>query len=140
MADIFIKLVNMSIAAGWLILAVIILRLVLYKAPKWMNCMLWGIVAFRLVCPVSFESTFSLVPSAETIDSDMIRDSSKQSAVSREEAQFGKFFVNMPNQQKLETAEETGSDTLTAGDSNVPVKADYHESAEIGRASCRERV
>lgn len=129
MADIFIKLVNMSIAAGWLILAVIILRLVLYKAPKWMNCILWGIVAFRLVCPVSFESTFSLVPSAETIDSDMIRDVSKRSDVSREEAQSGKFSVNMPNQQKLETAEETGSDALTAGDSNVPVKADYHESA-----------
>lgn len=73
MGAVFTKLLNMSIAASWLIVAVIILRLVLKKAPKWINCLLWGLVAIRLVCPVSFESTFSLVPSAETINSGMIR-------------------------------------------------------------------
>ena len=49
------------------VLAVLILRFVLKKAPKWINVLLWGIVAIRLICPFSFESTLSLIPSAETI-------------------------------------------------------------------------
>ena len=57
----------MSISASWLVLAVLILRFVLKKAPKWINVLLWGIVAIRLICPFSFESTLSLIPSAETI-------------------------------------------------------------------------
>lgn len=67
MTDLFLKIINMSIAASWLILAVLLLRLVLKKAPKWVNVLLWGIVAVRLLCPFSFESALSLVPSAETI-------------------------------------------------------------------------
>ena len=64
---IFIQLYNMSVSAGWLILAVIVLRLFMRKAPRWICCVLWAMVAVRLVCPVSLESIFSLVPSAETI-------------------------------------------------------------------------
>ena len=67
MSSFFLKIVNMSIAASWLILAVVLLRVVLKKAPKWINVLLWGIVAFRLICPFSFESALSLIPSAETI-------------------------------------------------------------------------
>ena len=63
----FLKIINMSISASWLVLAVLILRFVLKKAPKWINVLLWGIVAIRLICPFSFESTLSLIPSAETI-------------------------------------------------------------------------
>lgn len=73
MSEVFLKLFNMSIAAGWLILAVIVLRLLLKKAPKWLSCILWAIVAIRLVCPVSFESSFSLIPSAETINPEVVR-------------------------------------------------------------------
>lgn len=73
MDAVFIKLLNMSIAASWLILAVIILRILLKKAPKWINCILWGIAAVRLVCPFSFESILSLIPSAEIINSDIVR-------------------------------------------------------------------
>ena len=67
MNELFLKIVNMSISASWLVLAVLILRLVLKKAPKWVNVVLWGIVAIRLICPFSFESALSLIPSAETI-------------------------------------------------------------------------
>lgn len=67
MADIFLKIVNMSISACWIVLAVILLRILLKKAPKWINCVLWGIAGLRLVMPFSFESVFSLIPSAETI-------------------------------------------------------------------------
>lgn len=67
MADIFLKIVNMSISACWIVLAIILLRILLKKAPKWINCVLWGIAGLRLVMPFSFESIFSLIPSAETI-------------------------------------------------------------------------
>lgn len=73
MEFIFLKLFNMSIAAGWLILAVIILRLFLKKAPKWLSCTLWAIAAVRLVCPFSFESPISLIPSAETLSPYTVR-------------------------------------------------------------------
>lgn len=74
MSSLFLKIVNMSIAASWLILAVVLLRVVLKKAPKWIHVLLWGIVAFRLICPFSFESALSLIPSAETISPEIMMD------------------------------------------------------------------
>jgi Antirepressor regulating drug resistance, predicted signal transduction N-terminal membrane component len=67
MSAVFLKILNMSITASWLILAVVLVRLLLKKAPKWIPCLLWGLVAIRLVCPFSFGSIFSLIPSSETI-------------------------------------------------------------------------
>ena len=67
MAAIFLKLLNLSISASWLVLAVLALRFALRKAPKWTNVLLWGIVALRLMLPFSIESALSLVPSAETV-------------------------------------------------------------------------
>lgn len=72
MSELFLKIVNMSISASWLVLAVLLLRFVLKKAPKWVNVLLWGIVAARLVCPFSIESALSLIPSAETITPDIM--------------------------------------------------------------------
>ncbi len=72
MTAVFIQLINMSIAAGWLILAVILLRIILKNAPKWIRCILWGLVALRLIFPVSVESIFSLLPTAETIPQDIV--------------------------------------------------------------------
>ena len=63
----FLKLANMSISASWLVLVILVLRLVLKKAPKWVNVLLWGIVAVRLICPFSIESALSLIPSTQTI-------------------------------------------------------------------------
>lgn len=62
MNELFLKIINMSISASWPVLAVLILRLVLKKAPKWVNVLLWGIVAIRLICPFSIESPVSLIP------------------------------------------------------------------------------
>ncbi len=67
MHTVFLQLVNRSIAAGWLVLAVLVLRLVLQRAPKWIHVCLWGLVAVRLVCPFSLESPWSLIPSTQTI-------------------------------------------------------------------------
>lgn len=74
MNDVFLKILNMSITASWLIIAVLLLRLVLRKSPKWINCLLWAIVALRLIMPFSIESIFSLVPSTETIETSVSKD------------------------------------------------------------------
>lgn len=67
MAEIFQKALNMSIAAGWLILAVIALRLLLRRAPKRFRLLLWAVVGLRLALPWSIESALSLIPSAQTL-------------------------------------------------------------------------
>lgn len=74
MDDVFLKLVNLSISASWLILAVLVLRVVLKKAPKWVMPLLWSVVALRLVCLFSIESALSLIPSAETIPSEIVTE------------------------------------------------------------------
>ena len=62
MTDLFLKLLNMSLSASWLVLAVIALRLLLRRAPRWISCLLWALVAVRLICPFSLESIYSLLP------------------------------------------------------------------------------
>ena len=77
MSSFFLEIVNMSISASWIVLAVLLLRLLLKKAPKWIMVLLWGIVAVRLICPFSIESAMSLIPSSETINTDiMVEDDS----------------------------------------------------------------
>ncbi|WP_343208129.1 M56 family metallopeptidase [Anaerolentibacter hominis] len=76
MESIFLKLLNMSITAGWLILAVMLLRVLLKRAPKMIRCILWGLVAVRLVCPFSVESPLSLIPSAGTVSPDIVHSQS----------------------------------------------------------------
>ena len=67
MSGVFLRLLNISITAGWIVLIVMLLRFVLKKAPKWIRVALWGLVAVRLLLPVSIESVLSLVPSVETV-------------------------------------------------------------------------
>ena len=73
MAAVFLKLLNLSISASWLVLAVLVLRLVSKRSPKWMNVLLWGMVALRLMLPFSIESALSLIPSAETLSPEVVR-------------------------------------------------------------------
>ena len=74
MSGFFLSIVNMSISASWIVLAVLLLRLLLKKAPKWITVLLWGIVAIRLICPLSIESVMSLIPSAETISPEIMME------------------------------------------------------------------
>lgn len=73
MSGIFLKLLNLSISASWLVLVVLVLRLVLKRAPKWVNVLLWGMVALRLMLPFSIESALSLIPSAETLSPEVVQ-------------------------------------------------------------------
>ena len=72
MSELFLKVVNMSISAGWLIAAVLAFRIIFQKAPKQIRMLLWAIVAVRLLCPVSLESVLSLIPSAETVSPEIM--------------------------------------------------------------------
>ena len=74
LSEVFLKIINMSISASWLVLAVVLLRLILKKAPKWISVLLWGFVAIRLICPLSIESVLSLIPSAETVSPYIMMD------------------------------------------------------------------
>lgn len=67
MANVFMKILNMSIMAGWLVLVVLCVRFLFKKAPKWTRCLLWGLVAIRLICPFSLKSPFSLMGSGEVV-------------------------------------------------------------------------
>ena len=78
MGALFLKLLNMSITAGWVILAVICVRLLFRKIPKWIHCGLWSLVAIRLIVPFSMESTFSLQPSAQPIQWNTIAEGEKK--------------------------------------------------------------
>lgn len=75
MTDLFLKILNMSITAGWLILAILLLRVLFCKMPKYISVLMWALVGLRLICPFSFESGLSLIPSAKTIPQDIVYSS-----------------------------------------------------------------
>lgn len=83
MTELFRCILNMSISASWLVGVVLVIRLLLKKAPKWITCLLWALVAVRLICPFSIESSLSLIPSAETFPDEMFAmgpDDNRQNA------------------------------------------------------------
>lgn len=62
MTAVFLIILNMSFGAGWLILAIILLRPLMAAAPQWGRVSLWGLAAIRLLVPFSIESRFSVIP------------------------------------------------------------------------------
>lgn len=105
MDEIFIKIFNMSLVSLWLILAVIILRLFLKKSPKWIRCVLWAMVAVRLIVPFSFESGFSLVPNAQALNE------SSYSSTSYISSDIGDVMENL-SADSVEQTENTFPDIL----------------------------
>lgn len=81
MEEVFIKLINMSLTASIVVFAVILLRFLLKKAPKWIMGVLWGCAAFRLVFPFSFESIFSLIPNTEPIQQNIFTQNNNSSTL-----------------------------------------------------------
>ena len=106
MKEAFLQIVNMSISASWLVIAVLLLRLVLKKAPKWANVLLWGFVAVRLICPVSFESALSLIPSAEPIPEQVIAN-----LVVDVPAEIPGFEASIQDPADAPVRDETGDET-----------------------------
>ena len=67
MTKVFFTVLNLSLSAGWLVLAIVILRLILRRAPRWIFPLFWGLIGLRLLLPFSIESALSLLPTAETV-------------------------------------------------------------------------
>lgn len=74
METVLLRILNMSIGAGWLILAAVLFRLVFWNAPKRFRCIVWALVAVRLVCPLTIRSPLSLVPSAAEVPADILTE------------------------------------------------------------------
>lgn len=95
MANFFIDLFNMSITASYLVLAVVIARALLKKAPKWITCLLWAMVGFRLICPFTIESVLSLIPGTQTItanETSVIRPFTVQSGIAGIDTSVNEFL------------------------------------------------
>ncbi|NLJ58940.1 MAG: DUF4825 domain-containing protein [Tissierellia bacterium] len=71
MEQLFLTLLNMSLTASYVIIFVIMIRLFLKRFPKVYSYALWFAVLFRLVCPFSFDSIFSLIPDNVNIPQDI---------------------------------------------------------------------
>lgn len=72
MEAVFLKLLNMSITASWLVFAVFLLRILFQKAPKFVSMLLWALVGIRLVCPFSLKSILSVIPNPEPVPSEIL--------------------------------------------------------------------
>ena len=81
MKELFFQVLDMSVSATWLALAVMLLRLVLKKAPKYLHCILWGMVALRLICPTLPESQTSLIPDSQPVSSVVLEQSQSPSVI-----------------------------------------------------------
>jgi beta-lactamase regulating signal transducer with metallopeptidase domain len=109
----FLKVLNLSIWAGWIVLGVLILRFLLKKMPKWLHCLLWLMVAIRLVIPDSVESPVSVIPSKETVPQTIVTDSEPK--IHSGLTTFN-YYVNPILQENL--APEQGDDTDKTGQGN----------------------
>ena len=72
LGQVFMQLFNVSMTAGWFVLAVVLIRLLLKKAPKWISCVLWGMVAIRLICPFSLAGVFTKERVVQTVNRDSV--------------------------------------------------------------------
>ena len=72
MTALFSQILSMSLIASYVAAGVILIRLFIRKAPKIFSYMLWAILLFRLVCPISFKSSLTLIPSTfDTMPADI---------------------------------------------------------------------
>ena len=91
---VFLEIVNMSLTASYVILAVLLLRLLLRRFPASLSYALWLVVLLRLVLPFSFESQLALIPSARTVSPMLLQGAqpaiaSRGPAVDRAVSTFG---------------------------------------------------
>ena len=108
MTDLFLAIVNRSITASILVLFVFLLRLLFAKAPRWIHVLLWSLVAIRLICPFSIESTNSLIPKTDWIGEERISSESIH--------EFSETADGIKLEEFSSADEETTSETLSHGE------------------------
>ncbi len=122
MHKIFFEIVNNSLTTGFLIVAVIVLRMILKRAPKWSICLLWAMVGIRLVMPFEIESRFSLLPDMNLLQVENSPNNSTDSLESEQKDGEGELYIQ--HQQNLYQNENQQIILQNQDDSNV---------AEIGK-------
>lgn len=75
MENVFLQILNNAITVSMLILVIMLVRVLCRKMPKWITCLLWILVAAKLMMPFSVESIFSLVPTSEPIPAGIAMES-----------------------------------------------------------------
>lgn len=101
----FLIVLRMSLYAGWTALVVMLVRLVLHCGPKRLSYLLWGVVGFRMVCPVSFSGAVSLMPSfSNVVSPQVIMGSHRQTS-----ALFAEPAATAPLPQALASMERGGT-------------------------------
>ncbi len=133
MTHLFLHLVNMSITAGWIVLAVLLLRLGLKKAPRWITCLLWGLVGLRLLLPFTIESPVSLIPSAQTISNDIV--SSETPSI-----HSGVPLIDKTVNEVLEDAVPPDPPKVTTSDGSEQTSNDIQSDAVVEQPPLMERV
>lgn len=103
MTQLFLNFLNMSIAAGWIVLAVLLLRPLTRKLPKWIHCLLWGIAGLRLILPVFPVSVISLLPSSKAVplDLNVTATPSVQTGVSSVNTAVNTMLANQTSENML---------------------------------------
>lgn len=74
MDELFLQILNNALTVSYLIIAIIVVRALAKKMPKWIVCLFWILVALKLVFPIQIESRLSLIPSANPLHSDIAMD------------------------------------------------------------------
>ena len=69
LSKLFLQIVQLSLEAGFLVLVVLLLRLVFRSAPKWLHCLMWALVAVKLICPFGIEIEASPMPRSDAVRS-----------------------------------------------------------------------
>ncbi len=109
MNTVFTEILNMSITASWMILAVVILRFFTRKISKNLNIFMWGLVGLRLLLPFSFKSKISAVPSAETFPTEPVIEKgySINSGIPVIDIPVNEYIESMPIESATEAAKKT---------------------------------
>lgn len=117
MHKIFFEIVNNSLTASFLIVAVIVLRMILKRVPKWSICWLWAMVAIRLVMPFEIESRFSLLPDINLLQEEKNQDNLTDSLELEQKDGEGELYIQ--HQQNLYQNENQQIIPPNQDDSNV---------------------
>ena len=127
MDALFLKLLNMSLTACFLILAILPLRALLKKAPRWSICLLWGLVALRLICPVTLKSNLSLIHNSEPVTQEVfILETVPEPAPNDAEVVFYEDARPMP-EAWIEAVEDAASEPEKTVPGMVGRNGDYAE-------------
>ena len=136
MEQLFLKVLNLSLYAGLLILAVLLIRVLFRRAPKWISCLFWALVAIRLLCPVTLESPFSVMPAAEKLPTAnfLMTEETTDLTIGQTIDQSMDLSAGMMADTSAEKSAGFVSEAMTADRNPVSLDSDLEESTKADAA------